>query len=464
MSKPPFNKILIANRGEIALRVIRACHELGIKTVAVHSVPDVDALHVKLATEAVCIGPAPARESYLNIPSIMSAAVATRVDAIHPGYGFLSENAAFAEVCGSCGITFIGPTVRNMRVMGDKAKARRAAEKIGIPTIPGNSKGFLEPAEALKVAQQIGFPVLLKACAGGGGRGMKIVKKPEEFGQIFETACREVEAAFGDGHLIVEKYLPRVRHVEVQIAGDRFQNVIHLGLRDCSLQRRYQKLLEESPSPGLAPELAAQLQEAAVAIGRSVNYSSVGTIEFLVDLERGKFYFIEMNTRLQVEHPVTECVTDTDIVKEQIRIAAGHELSLDQSQVEIRGHSIEVRINAEDPRKHVPSPGLIDSYHPPGGHGVRVDSAVYKGYTVQPFYDSLISKLIVHAENRPVCIQKMLVALDEYIIEGIQTNIELHKRILRHPDFQSGNFHTKFLDEHDLFAEGEAWAETAPRT
>jgi len=464
VSKPPFNKILIANRGEIALRGIRACHELGIKTVAVHSVPDVDALHVKLATEAVCIGPAPARESYLNIPSIMSAAVATRVDAIHPGYGFLSENAAFAEVCGSCGITFIGPTVRNMRVMGDKAKARRAAEKIGIPTIPGNSKGFLEPAEALKVAQQIGFPVLLKACAGGGGRGMKIVKKPEEFGQIFETACREVEAAFGDGHLIVEKYLPRVRHVEVQIAGDRFQNVIHLGLRDCSLQRRYQKLLEESPSPGLAPELAAQLQEAAVAIGRSVNYSSVGTIEFLVDLERGKFYFIEMNTRLQVEHPVTECVTDTDIVKEQIRIAAGHELSLDQSQVEIRGHSIEVRINAEDPRKHVPSPGLIDSYHPPGGHGVRVDSAVYKGYTVQPFYDSLISMLIVHAENRPVCIQKMLVALDEYIIEGIQTNIELHKRILRHPDFQSGNFHTKFLDEHDLFAEGEAWAETAPRT
>ena len=463
MSKPPFNKILIANRGEIALRVIRACHELGIKTVAVHSVPDIDALHVKLATEAVCIGPAPAKESYLSIASIMSAAVATRVDAIHPGYGFLSENAAFAEVCGSCGITFIGPTVRNMRVMGDKAKARRAAEKIGVPTIPGNSKGFLDAAEALPFAEQIGFPVLLKACAGGGGRGMKIVRKPEEFGQIFETGCREVEAAFGDGHLLIEKYLPRVRHVEVQIAGDRFQNVIHLGLRDCSMQRRYQKLVEESPSPGLSPELAQQLQEAAVELARSVNYSSVGTVEFLVDLERGKFYFIEMNTRLQVEHPVTECVTDTDIVKEQIRIAAGHELSLEQSNVQIRGHAIEVRINAEDPRRHVPSPGLIESYHPPGGHGVRVDSAVYKGYTVQPFYDSLISKLIVRAENRSVCIQKMLVALDEYIIEGIHTNIELHRRILRHPDFQNGNFHTKFLDEHDLFAEGEKWEQPAEK-
>ncbi len=464
MSKPPFNKILIANRGEIALRIIRASHELGIKTVAIYSKPDVDALHVKLATEAVCIGPAPAKESYLSIASVMSAAVATRVDAIHPGYGFLAENAAFAEVCGSCGITFIGPTVRNMRTMGDKAKARRAAEKIGVPTIPGNSKGFLDPAEALPVAEKIGFPVLLKACAGGGGRGMKIVRRAEEFAPVFETGCREVEAAFGDGHLLVEKYLPRVRHVEVQIAGDRFQNVIHLGLRDCSLQRRYQKLLEESPSPGLPPEVAARLQEAAVELARSVNYTSVGTVEFLVDLDTHNFYFIEMNTRLQVEHPVTECATDTDIVKEQIRIAAGHELSLEQKQVRTSGHTIEVRINAENPKTHVPSPGLIESYHPPGGHGVRVDSAVYKGYTVQPYYDSLISKLIVRGENRAVCIKKMLVALDEYIIEGIQTNIELHKRILAHPDFQSGNFHTKFLDEHDVFAEGPEWVEPATQS
>ena len=459
--KPPFNKILIANRGEIALRIIRACHELGIKTVAVYSQPDVDALHVKLATEAVCIGPAPAKDSYLNIASVMSAAVATRVDAVHPGYGFLSENAAFAEVCGSCGITFIGPTVRNMRIMGDKAKARRAAEKVGVPTIPGNSKGFLDPSDALPLAEKVGFPILLKACAGGGGRGMKIVRRPEEFAPVFETACREVEAAFGDGHLLIEKYLAKVRHVEVQIAGDRFQNVIHLGLRDCSLQRRYQKVLEETPSPGLSPKLAARLHDSAVQLVKSVNYSSVGTVEFLVDLESAEYYFIEMNTRLQVEHPVTECATDTDIVKEQIRIAAGHELSLEQKDVRTCGHTIEVRINAENPRTHVPSPGLIESYHPPGGHGVRVDSAVYKGYTVQPFYDSLISKLIVRAENRDVCIQKMLVALDEYIIEGIQTNIELQKLILRHPDFRNGSFYTKFLDDHNLFSEGEEWEKAA---
>ncbi|NLF25474.1 MAG: acetyl-CoA carboxylase biotin carboxylase subunit [Deltaproteobacteria bacterium] len=452
MSKPPFQKILIANRGEIALRIIRACHELGIKTVAVHSTADVEALHVKLATQSVCIGPPSPKDSYLNVASIMAAAIATRVDAIHPGYGFLSENAAFAEICGSCGVTFIGPSVRNMRVMGDKARARRVADKVGVPTIPGESRGMLEVADALAVAEKIGFPVLLKACAGGGGRGMKIVSKPEEFGSIFETAKREVESAFGDGHLLVEKYLPNVRHVEVQIAGDRFQNIIDLGVRDCSIQRRYQKLLEESPSPGADPSVISRLQESALEIAKSVNYSSLGTVEFLVDMDTKQFYFIEMNTRLQVEHPVTECATDSDVVREQIRISAGKELSLEQKDVRIKGHTIEVRINAEDPLTSIPSPGVIRSYHPPGGHGVRVDSALYSGYTVQPYYDSLVSKLIVRAEDREACLRKLAVALDEYIIEGIHTNAELHRRIINHADFRAARFNTKFLENNNLFA------------
>lgn len=456
---PPFKKILIANRGEIALRVIRACHELGIKTVAVHSKADEEALHVKLATESVCIGPALAKESYLNVASIMGAAVATGADAIHPGYGFLSENAAFAEICGSCGITFIGPTVKNMRIMGDKARARRAADKAGVPTVPGDSRGFIEAAEAQAVAEKAGFPILLKACAGGGGRGMKIVSSAEEFIAVFGTAQREVTAAFGDGHLLVEKYLPKIRHVEVQIAGDQFHNLIHLGIRDCSIQRRYQKIIEETPSIGLPSKIQQGLQEAAVELGRSVNYSSLGTCEFIVDLEQQQFYFIEMNTRLQVEHPVTEMATETDLVKEQIQIAAGRELSLRQEDVHFGGHVIEARINAEDPRTLIPSPGLITSYHPPGGNGVRVDSAVYSGYRVQPYYDSLIAKLIVKAQNREACIEKLLVALDEYIIEGIQTNIELHRRILRNPRFRSGDFHTKFLEQNDLFAEDTACLE-----
>jgi acetyl-CoA carboxylase biotin carboxylase subunit len=451
MKPLPFQKVLIANRGEIALRIIRACHELGIKTVAVHSKADEDALHVKLATQSVCIGPALAKESYLNIASIMSAAVATRADAIHPGYGFLSENAAFAEICGSCGITFIGPSVRNMRIMGDKARARRVADKVGVPTIPGDSKGLLEPTEALKIAERAGFPILLKACAGGGGRGMKIVKDPQDFVATFLTAQREVEAAFGDGHLLVEKYLPRVRHIEVQVAGDQAHNIIHLGIRDCSVQRRYQKVLEESPSIGLSPELQEQIQNAAVELVSSVGYTSLGTVEFLADVEQNKFYFIEMNTRLQVEHPVTEMVTDTDLVKEQIRLAAGEELSWRQQDLRFSGHAIEARINAEDPRTLIPSPGLIKSYHPPGGHGIRVDSAVYAGYTVKPYYDSMISKLIVRDKDRESCIKKLLVALDEYLIDGISTNIELHRRILSHPDFRSGNFSTKFLDQTQLF-------------
>ncbi len=451
MSSLPFKKVLIANRGEIALRIIRACHELGIQTVAVHSKADEDALHVKLATQSVCIGPALAKESYLNIASIMAAAVATRADAIHPGYGFLSENAAFAEICASCGITFIGPTVRNMRIMGDKARARRVADKVGVPTIPGDSKGLLDPAEAIAIAERAGYPILLKACAGGGGRGMKIVRNAEEFVSTFQTAQREVEAAFGDGHLLVEKYLPKVRHIEVQLAGDQSHNVIHLGIRDCSIQRRYQKVIEESPSIGLPAEMQAQIQDAAVELGKAVNYSSLGTVEFLADLENKKFYFIEMNTRLQVEHPVTEMVTDTDLVKEQIRLAAGLELSWKQSDVKMVGHAIEARINAEDPRKMVPSPGLIKTYHPPGGNGVRVDSAIYSGYSVKPYYDSMISKLIVRDKDRESCIKKLLVALDEYLIDGISTNIELHRRILSHPDFRSGNFSTKFLDQTQLF-------------
>jgi len=451
MKSLPFQKILIANRGEIALRIIRACHELGIKTVAVHSKADEDALHVKLATQSVCIGPALAKDSYLNIASIMSAAVATRADAIHPGYGFLSENAAFAEICGTCGVTFIGPTVRNMRIMGDKARARRVADKVGVPTIPGDSKGFLDPHEALAIAEKASFPVLLKACAGGGGRGMKIVKSPQDFVSTFQTAQREVEAAFGDGHLLVEKYLPSVRHIEVQIAGDQAHNIVHFGIRDCSIQRRYQKVLEESPSIGLPKDLQSQIESAAVELARSVSYSSVGTVEFLVDLDHNKFYFIEMNTRLQVEHPVTEMVTDMDLVKEQIRIAAGYDLSVSQDAIKPSGHAIEARINAEDPQTLVPSPGFIKTYHPPGGNGIRVDSAIYSGYSVKPYYDSMISKLIVRDKDRESCIRKLLVALDEYLIDGISTNIELHRRILNHPDFRSGNFSTKFLDQVQLF-------------
>ncbi|MCL4143717.1 UNVERIFIED_CONTAM: hypothetical protein GTU68_053666, partial [Idotea baltica] len=446
-----FKKVLIANRGEIALRIIRACHELGIKTVAIHSQADEEALHVKIASESVCIGPASPKDSYLNIPTIMAAAVATNADAIHPGYGFLSENPALAEICKSCGITFIGPSIKNMRVMGDKARARRAADKAGIPTIAGDSTGFLDVKEAKEVADKTGYPILLKSCAGGGGRGMKIVHSPDEFANLFSLAQTEVVAAFGDGHLLVEKYLASVRHVEAQIAGDNFGNVVHFGVRDCSMQRRYQKLVEESPSIGLPDKLRDKLLAAAVKLGKSANYSSVGTVEFLVDLEQGKFYFIEMNTRLQVEHPVTELTTDSDLVIEQIRIAEGKKLSRTQKQIIPEGHAIEVRINAEDPQTMMPSPGLVKSYHAPGGHGVRVDSAVYAGYTVQPYYDSLIAKLIVKADDRESCINKLLVALDEYIIEGISTNIDLHRKILTHPDFRSGNFNTKFLDNVELF-------------
>lgn len=461
--KPPFRKILIANRGEIAIRVLRACHELGIRTVVVHSTADAQALHVKLANESVCIGPPPAAESYLNMSAIISAAAATGAEAIHPGYGFLSENASFAEICGQCGITFLGPTVRNMRLMGDKARARRVAKKNDIPIIPGSEEAGTEGEKALEEAERFGFPVLIKASAGGGGRGMKIVADPKDFLRAFEQAKREVEAAFGDPSLYVEKYIPVARHVEVQIVGDRFRNVIHLGERDCSTQRRYQKLIEESPAFGLRPEVRRTILDAAVRLASSIHYTSVGTMEFLVDCETQEFYFIEMNTRLQVEHPVTEMVTQIDIVKEQIWVGAGREISCSQDAVKFQGHAIEARVNAEDPLTSTPSPGEVVGYHPPGGFGVRVDSALYDRYRVPPYYDSLIAKIIAWGQNREEAIRKLLVALDEFIIGGIKTNMDLHRRVLQDPDFRAGLVHTRFLETLAAKATPEESFTVAPK-
>ena len=455
-TKPPFRKVLIANRGEIAIRIIRACHELGIKTVAVHSTADAEALHVKLANESVCIGPPAAADSYLNVNAIISAAAATGAEAIHPGYGFLSENAGFAEICGQCGITFIGPTVRNMRFMGDKARARRAAAKNDVPIIPGSGNAGTDASEALAEAERLGFPVLIKATAGGGGRGMKIVYDPKDFARLFEQAKREVEAAFKDPNVYIERFIPKARHVEVQIAGDRFHNIVHLGERDCSTQRRYQKLIEESPAPHLPEGIRSRMHESAVRLAKAIGYTSVGTIEFLFDAEREEFYFIEMNTRLQVEHPVTEMVTSTDIVKEQIWVAAGRELAYSQNMIQIVGHAIEARINAEDPVTMAPCPGEVIGYHPPGGLGIRVDSALYDRYRVPPHYDSLIAKMVAHGRTREEAIQKLLVALDECIIGGIRTNMDLHRRVLNNPDFRAGNVHTKLLES--ILAESPAAA------
>ncbi len=446
MNKPPFRKVLIANRGEIALRILRACHELGIRTVAVHSTADAEALHVKLANESICIGPNAATESYLNISSIISAAAATGAEAVHPGYGFLSENASFTEICGQCGITFIGPSVKNMRMMGDKSRARQVAMKNDVPVIPGSEEGGTDPEAALREAEKIGFPVLIKARAGGGGRGMKIVTDPKDFVSAFVQASREVEAAFGDGGMYVEKFLSRARHVEVQIIGDHFHNAIHLGERDCSIQRRYQKLIEETPAVGLSEDLLSRMYQAALRLIRAIHYTSVGTIEFLVDTQSDNFYFIEMNTRLQVEHPVTEMVTGIDIVKEQIWVAAGRELSFSQDSIKRTGHAIEARINAEDPLTQLPCPGEIVGYHPPGGPGIRVDSALYDRYRVPPYYDSLIAKIIAFGQTREEAIRKLLVALDECIVGGIKTNMPFHRRILHHEDFRAGRLHTKLLD------------------
>jgi acetyl-CoA carboxylase biotin carboxylase subunit len=440
-----FHKILIANRGEIAIRVIRACKELGIKTVAVYSTADAESLHVKLADESVCIGPAPSSQSYLNINAIISAAELTDAEAIHPGYGFLSENAKFAEICEQCGITFIGPSAESMRVMGDKISARQAVIEHGVPILPGTKENVKSVDEAVKIAKQIGFPVIIKATAGGGGRGMKIVHSQATLANAYATAKAEAQAGFGNPDVYIEKYCEQPRHVEIQVLADKHGNCIHLGERDCSIQRRHQKIIEEAPCPVLKPETRAAMGEAAIKAAKAVNYSSVGTVEFLLD-KNGDFYFMEMNTRIQVEHPVTEMITGVDLIREQIRSAAGLPLRYRQEDIKINGHAIECRINAEDPFKFTPCPGKITAYHQPGGLGVRVDSFVYDQYTVVPHYDSMIGKLIVHAETREDAIRRMARALDEYIIEGIKTTVFFHKRIMTNKDFIEGDVDTSFLE------------------
>jgi acetyl-CoA carboxylase biotin carboxylase subunit len=439
-----FRKVLVANRGEIALRVIRACRELGVGTVAVYSEADRESLHVRFADDDVCIGPPPGRLSYLRIPALIAAAEMTGADAIHPGYGFLAENAEFSDTCRASNLTFIGPSGDQIRAMGDKASARRLAAEAGVPTVPGSPGVMKDPEEALRVAEGIGFPVIIKATAGGGGKGMRIARDAEEFSQLFSLAQNEALSAFGNGDVYVEKFLARPRHVEIQVLGDTHGRVIHLGERDCSVQRRHQKLIEESPSPALTPELRAQMGDAAVRLSEAIGYVGAGTVEFLLD-EDGSFYFMEMNTRIQVEHPVTEMVTGQDLVKEQIRVAAGLPLSIEE--VQLQGHSIEVRINAEDPyRNFQPSPGVITAYHPPGGPGVRVDTHVYAGYTVPPYYDSLLAKLIVHGRDRAEALARLGLALDTFILEGVTTTIPFLARVIRHPDFVAGDIDTKFLE------------------
>ncbi|MGO9953837.1 MAG: acetyl-CoA carboxylase biotin carboxylase subunit [Dissulfurispiraceae bacterium] len=441
-----FKKILIANRSEIAVRIIRACKELGIKTVAVFSDIEREALHVRYADEAICIGPAVSAQSYLNIPAILSAADVTDSEAIHPGYGFLSENPHFAEACATSGITFIGPTADNIRIGGDKAKARQVMKRRGIPVVPGSDGPLLSEEAAIKTAKKIGFPVLFKASAGGGGRGMRVVREEQELEQAFHMAKREALAAFGNGELYVEKYLPSIRHIEVQIIAEAKGDVIHLGERDCSIQRRHQKLIEESPSPISTEKFRKRIGELAIRAAKAMKYRNIGTIEFIVDQEQN-VYFMEVNTRVQVEHPVTEELTDVDIIKEQIRISAGMPLSYKQNQIRASGHAIECRINAEDPDKFIPSPGRITFFLPPGGPGVRVDSSAYPGCLVPPHYDSLIAKLIVRGKTREEAISRMNRALDEFRVEGIKTTIPFHKKIFNHPDFIKGNFNTDFIEK-----------------
>jgi acetyl-CoA carboxylase biotin carboxylase subunit len=441
-----FKKVLIANRGEIALRVIRACRELGVQTVAVYSEADRESLHVRFADDDVCIGPPPGRLSYLKIPNLIAAAEITGADAIHPGYGFLAENAEFADTCRASNITFIGPTGEQIRMMGDKATARRLAQDAGVPTVPGSPGTIEDPDEAVRFAEEIGFPVIIKATAGGGGKGMRIAHDLEQFSELFGLAQNEALAAFGNGAVYVEKYLQNPRHVEIQVLGDSHGKVVHLGERDCSVQRRHQKLIEESPSPALDHSLRRRMGEAAVALAANIGYQGAGTIEFLLDTD-GKFYFMEMNTRIQVEHPVTEMVTSFDLVKEQIEIAAGAPISYRGDGTRLRGHAIECRINAEDPyRNFQPSPGLITAYHPPGGPGVRVDTHVYAGYTVPPYYDSLLAKVIVHGNTRQEALSRMGQALDSFILEGVTTTISFLARVIRHPDFAAGKVDTRFLE------------------
>jgi acetyl-CoA carboxylase biotin carboxylase subunit len=441
-----FQKVLIANRGEIALRVIRACKELGIATVAVFSEADRECLHVRFADDDVCIGRPPSRDSYLNIPRIIAAAEITGADAIHPGYGFLAENAEFAEIVRTSGIAFIGPTPDQIRKMGDKAAARKLAQELKVPTVPGSPGPVVSLDDALPIAEQIGFPVIIKAAAGGGGKGMRVATDADAFTQAFNLARQEALAAFGSDQVYIEKYLARPRHIEIQIMGDQHGNVMHLCERDCSIQRRHQKLIEEAPSPALTQELRDAIGGAAVRLAESIQYAGAGTIEFLLDQD-GSFYFMEMNTRIQVEHPVTEMCTNFDLVKEQIRVAAGEPLSLVLHGNRLRGHAIECRVNAEDPaRNFQPSPGLITAFHPPGGPGVRVDTHIYHGYTVPPYYDSLLAKVIVHGNDRDEAIARMRQALDSFIIEGVTTTIPFLGRVMRHPDFVAGNVDTKFLE------------------
>ena len=446
-----FDKILIANRGEIALRVLRACKELGISTVAVHSTADADAMHVRLADESVCVGPPAAKDSYLNIYALVSACEITGADAVHPGYGFLSENARFAEILEEHKIHFIGPRASHIRLMGDKIEAKRTAQRLGIPVVPGSEGGVTSEAEARAIAQDIGFPILVKAAAGGGGRGMKVARTEAELGMALATARAEAKAAFGDDAVYLEKYLVRPRHIEFQVLGDGRGRAIHLGERDCSLQRRHQKLFEEGPSPAINAEERDRIGEAVAAAMRKLEYLGVGTVEFLY--EDGQFYFIEMNTRIQVEHPVTEMITGIDLVLEQIRVADDAELAIAQSDVRFFGHAIECRINAENPVSFRPSPGKLLHYHPPGGLGVRVDSAVYQGYAIPPHYDSLLGKLIVHGKTRGECLMRLKRALDEFVVDGIETTLPLFRALVREQDIIDGNYHIHWL-EHFLATGG----------
>jgi len=446
MKKREIRKILIANRGEIACRIIWTCKEMNIKTVAVHSEADKEALHVRYADEAICIGAAPSAQSYLNIPAIISAAEITNVDAIHPGYGFLAESETFAKICEDCNIKFIGPRADVIGMMGDKVEARRTMLKAGVPILPGSPEPIESAEEAIKLAGEIGFPVIIKAAAGGGGRGMRIVRTEDELAVNLEIAQTEALAAFKNGAVYIERYIERPRHIEIQVLGDEYGNVIHLGERECTIQRRHQKLLEEAPSPVITPQQREKMGAVAVKACQEIGYSSAGTFEFLLD-EDGSFYFMEMNTRIQVEHPVTEMVTLADIVRNQIRIAEGEELGFNQTDVLIVGHSIECRINAEDPVTFTPSPGKITAFNIPGGPGVRVDTAVYPGYTVPPYYDSMIAKLIVHARTRELAIARMKRALEMMVVEGIKTTIPLHIKIMNDEKFQKGDFSTKFMEE-----------------
>ncbi len=441
-----FKKVLIANRGEIALRVIRACKELGLATVAVHSTADAESLHVRFADEAICIGPPQSRDSYLNVRALLSAADVTGADAIHPGYGFLSENAEFAELVTKMGLKFVGPRPEMIRLMGNKVAAREAMEKAGLPLLPGARGKLADAEEAQRIADEIGYPVILKAAAGGGGRGMKICRDRAQVKQLFETASNEALSAFGDGSMYLERYVEQPRHIELQMVADEHGQIIHLGERECSVQRRHQKLIEESPSPAVTPELRREMGEVALAAMRRIAYNNVGTIEFLMD-EKGRYYFMEMNTRIQVEHPVTEQVYGLDLVREQIRLAAGEKLERSQDSIRPFGHAIECRVNAEDPVTFAPSPGKITGYHQPGGYGVRVDTMAYEQYKVQPYYDSLVAKLVITGATREIALKRAMRALNEYVIEGIKTNIPFHRRVLTHPGFAAGQYDTRIVDQ-----------------